>query len=83
MNADQFRVRRRMAKTSFATLIFMVPALIALVFIAKPEQAPILNAVMPILVIIVPALVANVSHYMQLVSNSDQQKGESNASSGT
>ncbi len=76
MTEDIFKVRRRIAKTSFFTMLALIPVLISIAIFVKPEQAPMMNAVMPIFVIIVPCLVANVGIYMKLVSDHDKVKNE-------
>jgi predicted aspartyl protease len=75
---DVFKIRRRMAKTSFATILILIPVLIFIGLFGDSGQAPMMTAVMPILVIIVPALIANVAQYMQLVAAHDRAKLEGN-----
>ena len=68
---DQFKLRRRIASSSFITVILLIPILLCLVIFGNVAQAPLMNAVMPILVIVIPSLVANISHYMHLVHKAD------------
>ena len=68
---DQFKLRRRVALSSFVTIVLLVPVLLCLVVFGDVDQAPLMNAVMPILVIVIPSLVANISHYMHLVHKAD------------
>ena len=73
---DTFKTRRRIAKTSFTAVIALVPALLGMVAFGTPEQAPMMQAVMPVLMILIPALIANVSHYMHLVHETDKSNKE-------
>ena len=75
---DVFKLRRRIALTSFSTVVLLVPTLLWIALFADVKQAPMMQAVMPILVILIPALIANVSHYMQLVHLSDKDKDKDN-----
>ena len=68
---DQFKIRRRIAISSFLVVVSLVPTLLFMAIKLDPDQAPVMNAVMPILVIVIPALVANISHYMHQVQKSD------------
>ena len=77
MQTDTFKLRRRIALTSFATVILLVPMLLWIALFTDVKQAPMMSAVMPILVMLIPALIANVSHYMQLVHLSDKSEKES------
>jgi len=76
MNNDIFKLRRRIAITSFGAVILLIPTLLWIAIWGDVQQAPMMQAVMPILVIIIPALIANVSHYMQLVHALDKQSKE-------
>jgi len=76
MADDPFKVRRDIAQKSFYFLLGLIVALIAIAILVNPEQAPMFNAVMPILVIAVPCLVANIGIYMKLVSDHDKFQRE-------
>ena len=69
--SDAFRIRRGIALTSFGSVIFLIPGLFLIVLFAPGEKAELMDAVMPIFVILIPSLIANISHYMQLVSKAD------------
>lgn len=80
MAEDIFKYRRRIAITSFITVLALVPTLLWIALFGDVKQAPMMQAVMPILVILVPALIANTSHYMHLVhaqSKVDKEDGSS------
>jgi hypothetical protein len=77
MKDDVFKYRRRIAITSFITVIALVPTLLGIAMFGDVEQAPMMQAVMPILVILIPALIANISHYMHLVHALDKDNEQS------
>ena len=76
MSNDTFKLRRRIAKTSFTTVVTLVPTLIGVAAFGDPKQAPMMQAVMPVLMILIPALILNVSHYMHLVHETDKSNKE-------
>lgn len=74
MVEDKFKLRRRMAKTSFGSIIGLTIAILGMVFFGSPTVATNLQAATPILITLIGCLVGNVSHYSHLVYSSD--KGE-------
>lgn len=68
---DSFKLRRRIAILSFSVVVLLVPALLWIAMFGDVKQAPMMNAVMPILLMIIPALIGIVSHYMHLVHKKD------------
>jgi len=68
---DQFKLRRRIAISSFLIIVLLIPTLLLIAVKGNVDQAPMMAAVMPILVIVIPSLVANISHYMHLVHKAD------------
>ena len=67
---DDFFIRRSMALTSFLTVLALIPALILIGIYISPDQAPMFQAIMPILVITIPALIAVITHYMHQAHSS-------------
>jgi len=71
MMDDSFKLRRQLAIASFIHILVIVYISFAMVWFGDEAISAKLQAASPILMIIVPALIANISHYMHLVSKKD------------
>ena len=69
----KFKVRRRWAAISFYTVIAIVAATYAIVVLGDDQTSKNLREAGIIIAPIVVCLIANVSHYMKLVSDADDQ----------
>lgn len=68
---DPFWLRRWLAITSFSHVLLIIYICFAIVFFGSEGIEIRLQAAAPILMIIVPSLIANVAQYMLLVHKSD------------
>ena len=69
---DSFKLRRQIAVASFIHVLLIVHVSFAMVWFGDEAISAKLGAASPILMMIVTALIANISHYMHLVHKSDE-----------
>jgi len=74
MIEPKFTVRRRFAKVSFWSVVATLFICLAIVVLGDEQTAKNLHEAGIIIAPIVIALIANVSHYMKLVSDADYIK---------
>lgn len=75
---DQFQVRRRMAKSSFAMINILTVLVLGVVFFGSSLVAGNLTAASPILIALIGVLVLIVGHYSHMVYSTYKRTKEEN-----
>lgn len=71
---DKFRVRRRMAKTSFVSILVIIFVILGIVFFGSPAVAANLQAASAILITLIGSLTATIGHYNHMVYATDKDE---------
>ncbi len=74
MANNKFKIRRRMAITSYILICILIFVILAIVFFGSATVAANLSAASAILITLIGALVAIIGHYNQMVYSTDKEK---------